>query len=905
MTARPAHRTLRDQLRGWNPGQVATLLVRRPDLAHPQPPADVAELAQRAQQRPSIDLAISATTLPENRLLQVLVCCRPEVPLDELARALPEGVGLDDVEDVLAGLEAAAVAWRHGGRVHSSGALRQAMPTTLGPPLHLLAGEQNVEYLRSAIKAVRAALDAQRFRGALPDRASGPEGRPARKAELVEELSSLLAAPGVVGAVLEAAPPDAATLASAQAEGSPLVELDHYLYFSTYGPARYQRELPVYWLFERALLLPYRDDLAAQPREVGVALRGGRPVADLALDQPPLPTTTSSPDRVDADGATAAVRTLDRLSDLLERWGETPAKTLKSGGLGATVMKQTAAALETDLEEATRLVELAHLAGLVETTTVSARQQRRVVYESFVEPTPAATAWLGRPVAERWRQLATAWLRAEHWPSAPGRKGTGSGSSSSNSSNKVVPVLSLQYAASAPELRRRVLDTLAGLAPGEVTTADALASRVYWVAPQPWLGTGLPVDRPAGAIAWVYAEAELLGVLAHGSLTSFGRALLAGQARRAEQALEAARPEPVTTFTLQGDLTATVVGALERSVALELRLLADVESTGAATTLRFSDASLRRALDAGRDAEGILAFLETHAARGVPQALAYLIADVARRHGHLQVGSAASFVTSEDPAVLADACSHRRTRKLALRLLAPTVAVSPKPSTTVMDGLRDAGFLPTGEGGPGGSVSVAAADAPSGEGRRHPGGERERGSGAELPEPFRPRRGHRASPPTLDPRRAASLAEAILAGPSPEATTSPAPGSPGKARNTTARPSTGPPAAPLPFPGSPFFDEGDGDEAPADLRELFEWARDRARVLAVSLGDEDHRAPPIIIAVTGGGPDGIVGIDLEQGAVTSVLVEQVGVAMDLGPIDELANVTPLAAARPRPGRHRR
>lgn len=54
---------------------------------------------------------------------------------------------------------------------------------------------------------------------------------------------------------------------------------------------------------------------------------------------------------VDTRAAARAVQTLDRLADLLERWAQAPAKTLKSGGLGTTVMKQTAAALETEAEE--------------------------------------------------------------------------------------------------------------------------------------------------------------------------------------------------------------------------------------------------------------------------------------------------------------------------------------------------------------------------------------------------------------------------------------------------------------------------------------------------------------------------------------------------------------------------
>lgn len=819
MTARAHQRKLIDHLRQWPAEQVATLLQRRPDLAHPRPPIDVAELAQRAQYQPSIDAAIAGVTLPENRLLQIVVSVRSDVPLDELAAALPEGVSLDDVEAPLSSLEAAALVWRHGGRLHASGALRLSMPTTLGPPLEQLAANQTVEYLKAVLARLRTELVDAAFTGVLPAPASGPDGRPPRKAELVEELASLLAVPGAVAAVLAAGMPEGAAMALAMAEGRPLVPVDHALYYASYRTSSYYQEYPTYWLFQRALLLPVGDGrAAAQPREVGVALRGGRPVADLALVPPVLAVAEAEVAGVDTRAAARAVQTLDRLADLLERWAQAPAKTLKSGGLGTTVMKQTAAALETEAEETTRLVELAHLGGLIETTTETRKERRSWVHEAFVGPSAMALAWTERPVSERWFQLTTAWLRAEHWPSASGSKG---------SDAKTLAVLSVQYATTAPDLRRRVLEVLASLDPGTTTTPDALAASVYWRCPQPWLGLG--ADAPSRVMGWVYAEAELLGMVADGGLSSFGRAVLAGQPGRAETALAAALPEPSTSFTLQADLTATVVGTLDRAVLGELRLLADVESTGAATTLRFSDASLRRALDAGRDGDDILAFLEAHATKGVPKPLSYLVGDVARRYGSLQVCPAGSFVTSDDPAVLADACSHRRTRKLALRLLAPTVAVSPHPSAKVLDGLRDAGFLPVEEGGEagegattsasGGGARAGASPIPVEVGGRPgavPGRSAAPSPRAGLPEPFRSRvRSRQRDVPAVDAPTAAHLAAAILAGP------------PGDAHTTEdaghALAATPPGTPPLAFPHDPFDGEAldwDDEMGPADEDDL-------------------------------------------------------------------------------------
>jgi hypothetical protein len=747
MPTRPHHRTLTAHLREWTEPQVAELLVRRPDLLAPTPPTDLADLAQRAQHPPSVRLAIEATTLPENRLLQVVVCSRPDLALDELTAVLPAGVGLGDVEEPLAALERSALVWRHGGRLHTSGVLGQVMPTHLGPPLHQLVQDQTVEYLVATLRTLLPFLD--EAGGTAPLSAIGPTGRPPRKAELVEQLAWVLGHPGVVDAVLATGSTEATDLARELADDPHPVRLGHSLYFSRYRSPYYER-LAAYWLFERGMLLPVRDGFSAwQPREVTVALRGGRPVADLELERPVLVTGNAGQAEVDRLAAQRGSETLHAMSDLLDRWREQPVKELKSGGLGATVRKQAAAGLDVDPEEAGRLIELAHLAGMLETSTVRRKENRRPVVETFVSPGVAAVAWTERPLAVRWYELAAAWLRAEHWPSVGGRK---------DGRGKSVPLLEVQWAADAPERRAEVLGVLASLGPGEATAAEALARSTYWTRPQPWLKAD--AAPPETLIRFVHDEAELLGVVAAGALSAAGRALLAGDREAAEAAFEVALPEPARTFTLQADLTAVVVGDLAREALVELRLLADLESTGAASTWRFSEASLRRAVDAGRDAAGILSFLEAHADRGVPAPLEYLVHDVVRRHGHLQVGAAASFVTSDDVAVLADACSHRRTRKLGLRLLAPTVAVSPHPPAKVIAGLRDAGFLPTADGDAPEVVAIvppAAEAAPTGPGFA--------GVAPTLPEPFRARsrRGRTPSDPPGE-SEAAELAAAIVAG---------------------------------------------------------------------------------------------------------------------------------------------
>ncbi len=243
----------------------------------------------------------------------------------------------------------------------------------------------------------------------------------------------------------------------------------------------------------------------------------------------------------------------------------------------------------------------------------------------------------------------------------------------------------------------------------------------------------------------------MLGVTGRGALSSHGRALIGAPAPRhaeaeaeaeptgpgdklpvhhrqapappvlspAEQATAAAAaarllepllPEPLDHVLLQADLTAVAPGPLERPLADMLGVLADVESKGGATVYRFTPGSVRRALDAGRSAADLHAFLAAHSRTPVPQPLAYLIDDVARRHGHLRVGAASSYVRCDDDAVLNEILADKRAAGLGLRRLAPTVLAARTDPAALLEGLRAMGFAPAAESAEG-DVLIARADA--------------------------------------------------------------------------------------------------------------------------------------------------------------------------------------------------
>src|SRR5204862_3700425 len=151
-----------------------------------------------------------------------------------------------------------------------------------------------------------------------------------------------------------------------------------------------------------------------------------------------------------------------------------------------------------------------------------------------------------------------------------------------------------------------------------------------------------------------------------GALSPAGRHLLDGDPAAAARALATLLPAPVDHVLLQADMTAVAPGPLTRDLGRELALLADVESTGHATVYRFSEQSVRRALDAGRSATEIHELLTHVSSTPVPQPLTYLVDDIARRHGRIRIGVASAYIRCDDDAALGELMSDRRAAVLGL-----------------------------------------------------------------------------------------------------------------------------------------------------------------------------------------------------------------------------------------------
>ncbi len=452
---------------------------------------------------------------------------------------------------------------------------------------------------------------------------------------------------------------------------------------------------PVQRLLAVGLLRQVDDETVILPRLVGQALRGELP-GPVGLTPPdPVVSTTTAAD-VDAVAAGAVIDLLREVEVVLETLGTTPVPELRSGGLGVRDVKRLTKVTGIDESRLGLILEVAAGAGLIATGMPEPEPQDGS--GPYWAPTVAADRFLESPTAHKWHLLASTWLDLPGRPSLVGSRGP---------DGKPYAALSDSlYSTAAPLDRRLLLDMLADLPPGAGVDATQASRAMIWRRPR-WAMRLQP--GPVGALL---TEAHAIGVVGRGAITTPARALLAGAtADDVAKAMDKVLPQPIDHFLLQADLTVVVPGPLERDLAEQLGAVASVESAGAAMVYRVSEASIRRALDTGRTAGELHAFFARYSKTPVPQGLTYLIDDVARRHGQLRVGMAASFVRCEDPALLAQAVAAPAMEQWEMRLLAPTVAVSQAPISEVLAALREAGFAPAAEDSTGTIVDLRARGA--------------------------------------------------------------------------------------------------------------------------------------------------------------------------------------------------
>ncbi|MFI5958565.1 helicase-associated domain-containing protein [Cryptosporangium sp. NPDC051539] len=628
-------------VRGLDRAALASLLAARPDAAAWPEPRSLSELAERLSAVHSVQRALARVSRAGLQVAEAMAALGGLASEAGLAQLLDVDATRSALfDDTLDALRELALLVRDSDG-DSDGGLALAAPLRLlGEPLGL--GVRLTDAL--------PLLVSERLRAV----AEGLVANPAkRKSQLFDQVRDALADPEAVRAWVGSASPDVQRLLHSLAWDGPRLRGN---------TERAHRGAPVDEAFDRGMLARISWDDVELPGEIGLALRGPDYRAPFSAE-PPSPVCGEV---VEADliaaGTAAVTQILADAGRLLDLCDRTPLATTKTGRLAVREFRRAAKSLGLTGDALDRLLAVAMAAGLLGTV------------DGEITLTRTADAWRDAEPAARLATLLAGW-----WPGA----------------GSVADAV----------LRRHVLTYLVELpVGGRVDDVEALAAVLAWRSPIALASTPADQETVAARTAAVLADAERLGVVALGAATPLARALVEGLADDPDalaSASEGLVPVPVTTVTFQSDLSAVVSGVPAAGLATLLDGTAEREASGAASTWRFSPAGVRAALDAGIDADALLDGLAAVATAGLPQALVYLVRDVARRHGHLRVAPAASVVCADDPALLAELVATKALSGLRLRTVAPGVLISASDPDTTLAVLRDAGYAPTGltEGG--------------------------------------------------------------------------------------------------------------------------------------------------------------------------------------------------------------
>lgn len=697
-------RTLAEDLRARGDEALAALLRARPDLLSPVP-NDLTQLATRAATRASVVRALERLdrfTLQTAEALAVM----PDGGAYAVLRALMTGDAADQATDAalphaVESLRAQGLVWGGEDRLRLVRTARDLLapsasvpsPTGLGP----------------SVAEATSGMSPARLQEILAD-----AGLPATHDPMsaVAALAGLFSDRKRMRKLLATAPEGATAALGKLAWGPPYGEVG-----DATAPVRSATATtPVQWLLARGLLLPAGQHNVVLPREAALHLRAGRAHRTVEPAPPAVTPVAHPPQAVDGTAAGQAFNAVRTVEELLKAWETGGPSVMRAGGISVRDLKRVAAELDVSEAMAAFWLELAYAAGLLASDGE---------LDEAYAPTPASDDWLRLSAQERWTVLATAWLAATRTAGLVGSR---------DAKGRALSALGPELDRSlAPEVRRRVLELLATLPEGASAAPAELLDRLRWDRPLRG-GSGTDALR-AELLRWTVSEAELLGLTGRGALAGHARPLVepipAVPRRRRSGAAPAAPPaaataaeamataasrlapllpQPLDHVLLQADLTAVAPGPLEAPLAEMIGVLADIESKGGATVYRFTPESVRRALDAGRTAADLHAFLAEHSRTPVPQPLSYLIDDVARRHGRLRVGAASAYLRCDDDALLSELLADRRASGLGLRRLAPTVLAAQSAPEALLERLRAMGFAPAAESADG-DVVITRADA--------------------------------------------------------------------------------------------------------------------------------------------------------------------------------------------------
>ena len=429
---------------------------------------------------------------------------------------------------------------------------------------------------------------------------------------------------------------------------------------------------------ELVILDVYNRPKLPQPVRAAIWLARHRP----AVASPQLPPAPIGCSAADSAAQAAAEQLLRWVTALVDQAAGEPIAELSKGGIGVRERARLSVGLAIPDQPLTLCIDLAYVAGLLGHGP------------DGYAPSEGYERWRAATPGWQWAVLAEAWMGLGH---APTYRDIDDG-------KEVPPPLPMQPVArrtrhalitAATDLRTEATGPVRAGGPA----FSAAGAEIDWYCP----GSRLDEQQRARLVVATSQEAEWLGVVAGDRVTTLGEHLLAGLNSDATdpvttlaEAVAPRLPELPCAVVLQSDLTATVSGRPSSAATELLTAAATAEVRGVASVWRFGPTSVRAAFDVGWGAQELLDELAALAAAPVPPALAYLINDTARRHGHIRVRKVCSCLVAEEPLV-AELRNTKALRRLEFAELAPTVLSSPREPKEVLAQLRTAGFAPRAE----------------------------------------------------------------------------------------------------------------------------------------------------------------------------------------------------------------
>lgn len=341
--------------------------------------------------------------------------------------------------------------------------------------------------------------------------------------------------------------------------------------------------------------------------------------------------------QIDRDCGIEIFETLQAITELIFDLEHRFVREVGKKNVGLPDIKRFAAHLKKSNDYAKQIYELAHITKLI--TLANGRWQL----------SSAAVAWLSWTPVERFELLARTW-----------REVLGD--------------------SSAQELQNAIKNS--GL-----VSLDANLSKTYPFA-----------DGSVNSkIAKLSALAGLIGLAAGGWMSSWALKVMKCDYSGASKLAKAQLPQPQRKLICQADLTLIAPGPLPTDIEILLRKFAETEQIGMASTYRLSALSISHGLETGLEINQIRELLTELSGNSIPQPIEYLLKEAEARFGRLKISGseddARCYLTSSDPALLAEILNETKLKPFSLQQLEDGVLATRFEPEVLYFGLREIGYV--------------------------------------------------------------------------------------------------------------------------------------------------------------------------------------------------------------------